>query len=94
MDENFVWCALIFALAYVLRDTLPSYRDLRDMYNGKRIDAIYDAIDDNGRTMLAIGRKVGDLQSDVAGYLTRLDDLEARVEVVERKTKRFGEETP
>lgn len=93
MDENFVWCALIFALAYILRDTLPTYRELTES-SSRRLDAINNAVDDNEQTMLAMGEKLEDLQSDIAGYLTRLDDLEERVGVVERKTKRFREETP
>ena len=79
MDENFVWCVLIAALAYILRDTLPTYRELTEG-SSRRLDAINDAVDDNEQTMLAMGRKLEDLQSDVAGHLTRLDDLNETVE--------------
>ena len=75
MDDNFVWCALIFALAYVGRNMLPSYYELTKAKHG-RIDAINDALDDNEQTMLAMEKKLQDLQSDVAGHLTRLDDFE------------------
>jgi len=89
MDDNFVWCVLIGALAYVFRDTLPSYRELTDWYDAKRLDSINDAVDDNEQTMLAIANRVDEMQSDVAGHLTRIDDLEARIAVVEGKAKGF-----
>ena len=73
MDDNFVWCALIIAMAYIFRDTLPTYRELTES-SSRRLDAINDAVDDNEQTMLAMGKKLKDLQSDVAGHLTRLDD--------------------
>ena len=75
MDDNFVWCALIIAMAYIFRDTLPTYRELTEG-SSRRLDAINDAVDDNEQTMLAMGRKLEDLQSDVAGHLTRIDDLD------------------
>lgn len=93
MDENFVWCVLIAALAYIFRDTLPTYRELTES-SSRRLDAINDAVDDNERTMLAMGKKLEDLQSDVAGHLTRIDDLEGRVSVFEQKTKGFAEQMP
>lgn len=74
MDDNFVWCALIFALAYVGRNMLPSYYELTKAKHS-RIDAINDAVDDNEQTMLAMGRRLEELQSDIAGHLTRLDDM-------------------
>lgn len=94
MDNNFVWCALIFAMAYILRDTVPSYRDLTDRYDRSQLDSINDAVDDNEQTMLAMGAKIEEMQSDLAGDLTRLDDLEGRVSVLERKTKGLAEQMP
>ena len=89
MDDNFVWCALIFAMAYVGRNMLPSYYEMtnlrrhsldnmRDDISGleENVDAINNAVDGNEQTMLAMGRKLEELQSDVADHLTRLDDLE------------------
>lgn len=93
MDEALIWCALIGAVAYAIKPMLPTYYELTKV-SQHRLDLINDTIDDNEQTMLAMGKKLEELQSDIAGYLTRLDDLEARVEVVERKTKQFGEETP
>ena len=75
MDNNFVWCALIAALAYIFRDTLPTYRELTES-SSRRLDAINDAVDDNEQTMLAMGKKLENLQSDFAGCLTRMDDFE------------------
>ena len=80
MDDNFVWCALIIAMAYIFRDTLPTYRELTES-SSRRLDAINDAVDDNEQTMLAMGRKLEELQSDVAGHLTRLDDLETAMAI-------------
>jgi chromosome segregation ATPase len=79
MDDNMVWCALIFALAYVGRNMLPSYYELTKAKHS-RIDAINDAVDDNEQTMLAMGRRLEELQSDIAGYLTRLDDMKEAFE--------------
>ena len=93
MDDNFVWCALIIAMAYIFRDTLPTYRELTES-SSRRLDAINDAVDDNEQTMLAMGKKIGEMQSDLAGHLTRIDDLEGRVSVFEQKTKGFAEQVP
>lgn len=86
MDDNFVWCALIFAMAYIFRDTVPSYSELSNMYDRRRVDAINRAVNDNEQTMLAIGsanekmqRRLEVLESDVGGHFTRLDDVEERV---------------
>lgn len=96
MDDNFVWCALIFALAYIGRNILPSYyevtsvrrRSLENIRDNilaleesveiliERVDAINNAVDDNEQTMLAMGKRLEDLQSDIAGHLTRIDDLQ------------------
>ncbi len=88
MDDNVVWCALILALAYISRNMLPSYYELTSfrrhsldnmhdeiMALEDRADAISDAVDDSDKTMLAMGKKLGEVQSDVAGHLTRIDDL-------------------
>ena len=84
MDDNFVWCALIIAMAYIFRDTLPTYRELTES-GSRRLDAINDAVDDNEQTMLAIGnanekmqRRLEVLESDVGGHFTRLDDLDGK----------------
>ena len=77
MDETLIWCALIGAVAYVTREAFPSYYELTKNKHG-RIDAINDAVDDNEQTMLAMGRKLEEVQSDVAGLLTRLDDIDGR----------------
>lgn len=78
MDETLIWFAVIGAMAYIIKPMLPNYYELIKARQS-RLDTINDAIDDNDRTMLAISRKVGDLESDVAGYLTRLDDLNETV---------------
>ena len=75
MDDNFVWCALIIAMAYIFRDTLPTYRELTES-GSRRLEAINNAVDDNEQVMLGMGEELEKLQSDVAGHLTRLDDLE------------------
>ena len=113
MDDNMIWCTLIAAVAYSIKDMIPSHyemfhraraKDVADVMDEvnhldklfsehnlricgleerveiliKRVDAINDAVDDNEQTMLGMGKKLEDLQSDVAGHLTRIDDLEAR----------------
>jgi hypothetical protein len=92
MDDNFVWCALIIAMAYIFRDTVPSYRDLTDRYDRSRLDSINDAVDDNEQTMLAMGRKLGEMESDVAGLLTRLDDIHGRA-IVEVRAVNYANST-
>lgn len=77
MDETLIWCALIGAVAYVTERAFPSYYELTKAKWG-RIDAINDAVDDNEQTMLAMGKKLEGVQSDVAGLLTRLDDIDGR----------------
>ena len=79
MDDNFVWCALIIAMAYIFRDTLPSYSELTEG-GSRRLNAINDAVDDNEQTMLAMGKRLEELQSDIAGHLTRLDDMKEAFE--------------
>lgn len=80
MDETLIWCALIGAVAYVTRGAFPSYYELTKAKHG-RIDAINDQVDDNEQTMLAMGKKIEDMQSDIAGHLTRLDDIDGRAVV-------------
>ena len=82
MDDNFVWCALIIAMAYIFRDTLPTYRELTES-SSRRLDAINDAVDENEQVMLGMGEELKDLQSDVAGHLTRLDDAKEAFEKLE-----------
>ena len=77
MDENFVWCVLIGALAYAIKPMLPTYYELTKV-SQHRLDIINDAVDDNEQTMLAMGKRLEDLQSDVAGHLTRIDDLDGK----------------
>ena len=82
MDDNFVWCALIIAMAYIFRDTLPTYRELTES-SSRRLDAINDAVDENEQVMLGMGEELKALQSDVAGHLTRLDDAKEAFEKLE-----------
>jgi hypothetical protein len=96
MDETLIWCALIGAVAYVTRGAFPSYYELTKAKHG-RIDAINDQVDDNEQTMLAMGKKIEDMQSDIAGHLTRIDDLEENVrgyrvmiEVLQREASKAG----
>lgn len=79
MDETLIWCALIGAVAYVTRAAFPSYYELTKIRQD-RLDIINDAVDDNEQTMLAMGKKLEDLQSDLAGYFTRLGDMGETVE--------------
>ena len=91
MDDNMVWCALIFALAYVGRNMLPSYYEItsvrRHSLDNMRddilrletsVDAINNAVDDNEQELMGALKKIEDMQSDIAGHLTRIDDLEGR----------------
>ena len=75
MDETLIWCALIGAVAYVTRAAFPSYYELTKVRQD-RLEAINNAVDDNEQVMLGMGEELEKLQSDVAGHLTRLDDLE------------------
>ena len=89
MDDNMVWCALIFALAYISRNMLPSYYEItsvrRHSLDNMRddilrletsVDAINNAVDDNEQELMGALKKIEDMQSDIAGHLTRIDDLE------------------
>jgi len=98
MDDNMVWCALIFALAYVGRNMLPSYYEITSVRRHSldnmrddilsleesvgilidRVDAINNAVDDNEQELMGAIKKIEDMQSDIAGHLTRIDDLVAR----------------
>ena len=113
MDDNMVWCALIFALAYVSRNMLPSYYELTNVRRHRldnmqddilaleesveilieRVDAINDAVDENEQTMLAVAKRVEDMQSDVAGHLTRIDDLDGKAIVGLRAVNILDPET-
>ena len=86
MDEALIWCAVIGAVAYAIKPMLPTYYELTKV-SQHRLDVINATIDDNEQVMLGMGEELESLQSDVAGYLTRLDDLEARVGVVERRVE-------
>ena len=77
MDDTLIWCALIGAVAYAIKPMLPTYYELTKV-SQHRLDIINDAVDDNEQTMLAMGKKLEDLQSDIAGHLTRLDDIDGR----------------
>lgn len=79
MDETLIWCALIGAVAYVTRAAFPSYYELTKVRQD-RLEAINNAVDDNEQVMLGMGEELEKLQSDVAGHLTRLDDLNETVE--------------
>ena len=76
MDDTLIWCALIGAVAYVTRAAFPSYYELTKVRQD-RLEAINNAVDDNEQVMLGMGEELEKLQSDVAGHLTRLDDMEA-----------------
>ena len=91
MDDNMVWCALIFALAYVGRNMLPSYYEITNVRRHNldkmrndilrletSVDAINNAVDDNEQELMGALKKIEDMQSDIAGHLTRIDDLEGR----------------
>ena len=77
MTDTLIWCALIGAVAYAIKPMLPTYYELTKV-SQHRLDIINDAVDDNEQTMLAMGKKLEDLQSDVAGHLTRIDDLDGK----------------
>lgn len=79
MDETLIWCALIGAVAYAIKPMLPTYYELTKV-SQHRLDIINDAVDDNEQTVLAVAKRVEDMQSDMAGHLTRLDDLNETVE--------------
>ena len=81
MDETLIWCALIGAVAYVTRAAFPSYYELTKVRQD-RLEAINNAVDDNEQVMLGMGEELEKLQSDVAGHLTRLDDIEAALSYV------------
>jgi hypothetical protein len=91
MDDNFVWCALIFALAYIGRNMLPSYYEITNVRRHsldnmqdellvleEKVDAINNAVDDNEQDLMGALKKIEDMQSDIAGHLTRLDDIDGR----------------
>jgi hypothetical protein len=74
MDDNFVWCALIFALAYIGRNMLPSYYELTSVRRHS-LDNMRDDILALEEGADAISEKLEGVQSDVAGHLTRIDDI-------------------
>lgn len=78
MDDTLIWCALIGAVAYAIKPMLPTYYELTKV-SQHRLDAINNAVDDIEQTVLAVSKSVEDMQSDVAGHLTRLDDLNETV---------------
>lgn len=79
MDETLIWCALIGAVAYVTRAAFPSYYELTKVRQD-RLEAINNAVDDNEQVMLGMGEELEALRSDVAGHLSRMDDLNKTVE--------------
>ena len=89
MDENFVWCALIFALAYVGRNMLPSYYELTNFRRHgldnmiddisrleESVDAINNAVDDNEQELMGAIKRVEDLDETVTRNCLRLAVLE------------------
>ena len=89
MDDNFVWCALIFALAYVARNMLPSYYEItsfrRHSLDNMRddisrleqsVDAINNAVDDNEQELMGALKKIEDLDETVTHNCLRLAVLE------------------
>ena len=75
MDDNFVWCALIIAMAYIFRDTLPTYRELTES-SSRRLDAINDAVDD--------------MEQEMAGILQRIKGIEKLDETVTHNCLRLA----
>jgi hypothetical protein len=72
-------CATILGVMYMFKNI---WRDcILDVSLGEGVNAINDAVDDNEQTMLAMGRRLEELQSDIAGHLTRLDDIDGRAVV-------------
>jgi chromosome segregation ATPase len=93
MNETLVWCALIFALAYIGRNMLPSYYELTNVRRHsldnmrdnildleESVNAINNAVDDNEQDLMGAIKQLEELQSDVAGHLTRLDDMKEAFE--------------
>jgi chromosome segregation ATPase len=93
MDDNMVWCALICALAYVGRNMLPSYYEITSVRRHnldnmrddilrleQSVDAINNAVDDNEQELMGAIKQLEELRSDVAGHLTRLDDMKEAFE--------------
>jgi hypothetical protein len=74
MDDNVVWCALILALAYISRHMLPSYYEITSVRRHS-LDNMRDDIIDLEERADAISESLEGVQSDVAGHLTRIDDL-------------------
>jgi predicted nucleic acid-binding Zn-ribbon protein len=84
MDENMVWCALIFALAYVGRNMLPSYYELTNVRR-HRLDNMQD-------DLLALGERVDAINNAVDDNEQDLMDALNRIEVLERKTAGLTEQ--
>jgi hypothetical protein len=74
MDDNVVWCALILAVAYVSRHMLPSYYEITSVRRHS-LDNMRDDILALEEGADAISEKLEGVQSDVAGHLTRIDDI-------------------
>jgi predicted nucleic acid-binding Zn-ribbon protein len=84
MDDNFVWCALIFALAYIGRNMLPSYYELtsvrRHSLDNMRDDIL--ALEDSVETLIkrvdAINNQVDDNEQDLMGALKKIEEVWAK----------------
>ena len=58
----------------------------------KRVDAINDAVDANEKDLMGALKKIEEMQSDIAGHLTRLDDIDGRA-VVEVRAVSYANST-
>ena len=85
MDDNFVWCALIFALAYISRNMLPSYYEItsvrRHSLDNMRDDIL--ALEDSVETLIkrvdAINNQVDDDEQDLMGALKKIEDMQSDI---------------
>ena len=85
MDDNFVWCALIFALAYIGRNMLPSYYELTTVRRhslDNMQDDIYgleESVEILIKRVDAINNAVDDNEQDLMGALKKIEDMQSDV---------------
>jgi hypothetical protein len=85
MDDNFVWCALIFALAYVGRNMLPSYYEItsfrRHSLDNMRDDilALEESVEILIERVDAINDAVDKNEQELMGAIKRVEDLDETV---------------
>ena len=77
MDDNMVWCALIFALAYVSRNMFPSYYEITSVRRHS-LDNMRDDILSLEERVDAINNQVDDDEQDLMGALNRIEALERK----------------